>query len=511
MKKISLIFPPFLPGAANHPYLSVPLLATILESAGHEVFRFDFNYRLNKDLLDPELYEEIAEKSQEEELKNIYRKGADYIRNLKESDYVENWVWGKIQYDLSLKVIDFPNSLETYFKDGLEMHPKIVSYINSYVDEVLAKGSDTVAFSIAFGEQLLYGLEMIKLIKERSPKTVIFLGGAQISLLDSKQIKTLVDHSKVDLIFQGYAEGDIVSIVEKFGLSEKPIAIMGGTSSRESMKGMEHVKFEFDKSYNHNRRYPVLVTKGCYWGKCEFCDYVLMGDLGKDRYIARPVEEVYEELKAIRKIDPESNFILISDAVPPKWYLKLAKLANADGFPLRTYSYMINNKALNEEFFQEISKACVRHFTFGTESTSDRVLRLMNKQATQKIIIDNLKLAKKYGVDVQINLIPNYPTTTYKEALGAYKILNLFQDTLSGISVFKFYLSANTSMFKNPSEFSLEIQEAPYVKSEHNGFHTAEFKVTEGMTQEEEDDIYAKLTKLDSVISKKWQRRKQIK
>lgn len=265
------------------------------------------------------------------------------------------------------------------------------------------------------------------------------------------------------------------------------------------MKGLPFV--EFDHSINYKvAAYPVLVTKGCYWDKCTFCDYVLMGDLGDDRYMARPVEEVYQEMKEFRKQVPHAEFVLISDAVPPSWYKKLAKMANAENFKLWTKSYMINNKSLNDEFFREISQAEVRGFTFGTESTSDRVLNLMQKQANQKVIIENLKLAKKYGVKVKVNLIPNYPSTTYKEALAACRIIDLFSETISQIAAFKFYLSANTSMFKNPKEFNLQVDKAPYMKSNHNGYHTVQFKTEDGMTPEEETKIYRIISTINSKI-----------
>lgn len=254
-------------------------------------------------------------------------------------------------------------------------------------------------------------------------------------------------------LYQGYCEKEIVSLIEKIKVRDEALLVKGGAFNREDMKGLPFVEFDHSIKYKI-AAYPVLVTKGCYWGKCTFCDYVLMGDLADDRYMARPVEEVYQEMKEFRKQVPHAEFVLISDAVPPSWYKKLAKMANAENFKLWTKSYMINNKSLNDEFIREISQAEVSGFTFGTESISDRVLNLMQKQANQKVIIDNLKLAKKYGIKVKVNLIPNYPSTTYKEALAACRIVELFSDTISSIAAFRFYLSANTSMFKDPKEFN---------------------------------------------------------
>lgn len=500
MKKVLLIFPPFLPSAARHPYLSVNLLAAFLERGGHQAKVADFNLRSNRDLIDLELYSEMLEHVKGTPVEGYYTSAVRYLKRNGKGEHVPEWIWNNIQQDISEKILMAPKTLEEYFQQGVKKHPKLQQLLSSYIDEILAESSDIVAFSVAFGEQLLYALEMIKEIKEKSPKTVVYLGGAQISLLEKSQINLLKENIKADLIFQGYAEDDLCKLVEAIGLNVKPLVIQGSTSTREKMKGYPHVKFDYSLNYNGAENYPVLVTKGCYWGKCEFCDYILMGDLGGERFLARPVEEVFEELKYIRSIRPDCSFTLVSDAVPPKWYKDLAKLANKEGFKLRTNSYMINNKAINEEFYKEISEADIRGFTFGTEATSDRLLRLMNKQATQKVIIQNLELARKYGIKVKINLIPNYPTATLKEAKVTYNILSIFSDAISSLAVFKFYLSANTSMFRNPSEFKLEIEKAPYLKTEHNGFHTVEYKAKEGMTPEEEELAYAILRTLDYQI-----------
>jgi len=502
MKKVAFIFPPFIPMAAAHPYLSIELLTSILKDNGYECLKLDYNLESCYEVYRNNLYEDfLAQDDLTEHNRMLYERASRYQKQNPDAKTLPGWIWQQANMHLAKACIEAPKTLEEFFEIGVKIHPKFDEIIDKYIDQLVEEKLDVIAFSVAFGEQLTYGLEMIERVKKRLPDTPVILGGAQISLLDAKQIKLIKEHSSTDLIFQGYAEDNIVDVIEKLSVCrEKPLTLSGGTSTREKMKGIPFSKFDYDRRYNGSKRYPVLVTKGCYWGKCKFCDYILMGDLGGERYIARPVEEVYEELKFIRQHDPDAEFMLISDAVPPNFYKNLAKLANADDFKLKTHSYMINNKALNEEFFKEIAKADVKGFVFGTESTSDRVLDLMSKQADRETIIDNLRLAQKYNLKVKVNLIPNYPTTTFKEAFGAYEILSKYKDTISSLAVFKFYLSANTSMFQNPSEYGIEVNDAPYLKSDHNGFHTVEYNSKDGMTPVEEKKIYFLLHSLNNTI-----------
>lgn len=495
MKKVGFVFSPYLPSVTRHPYLSIYLLSSILEREGYECEKFDLNLELNKLVYKENIYKSLCEEADhleidKQELK-VLKKANEFREKMPNIAFIPDWIWSQTNAIVARYISKVPQTLPDLFSNGIEWHPEVNKVLDTIAKRFAESDLDVIAFSVAFGEQLPYTLELIDRIKKLNPEKPIIMGGAQISLLDASQIKLIQENSAVDLIFQGYAEEKIVNLIEKLSVCrEKPLAISGNALTRESLKQLPFVNFDYDDRYNGNHMYPILVTKGCYWGKCKFCDYVLMGDLGGERYIGRPVEDAFEEMKAIRKKDPRADFILISDAVPPQWYKKLAIMANAENFKLNTYSYMINNKALNEEFFAELSKAHVKSFVFGTESTSDRVLNLMAKQANRDIIIDNFKLARKYGIKIKVNLIPNYPTTTYREAMDAFKVIKEYKDIIMRIAVFKFYLSANTSMFENPSEFGLEIDDAPYLKSEHNGFHTVSYSNQEGMSPEEEKKVF---------------------
>lgn len=494
MKKVSFVFAPFLASVTKHPYLSMELLTTILKKNGFECEKFDLNLDINRKFYDLNVYGDIISEMEKSKDRNIHSviSANNFRINHENIDSLPEWIWSGVHSKIENYFCKKPLNLEELFEKGIDLHPTFDRILNNYVDDLINSKSDVIAFSVAFGEQLPYALYLIDKIKEKEPSLPVIMGGAQISLLEKSQIKSIKENSSVDLVFQGYAEEQIVNVIEKLSVCrDEPMVISGGALTRASLKNLPFSDFDYDVKYNGNNTYPILVTKGCYWGKCAFCDYVLMGDLGDDRYIARPVEEAYAEMKHIRTKDPNATFILISDAVPPNWYKKLAKMANAENFKLNSYSYMINNKAINDEFFREISQAGVLSFTFGTESTSDRVLNLMAKQANRQDIINNLELASKYNVRVKINLIPNYPSTTYAEALDAYKVIKKYKDTIHIIAIFKFYLSANTNMFQNPQEFGLEIKDAPYLKSDHNGYHTVSYEETGGgMTTAEENKIY---------------------
>lgn len=383
-------------------------------------------------------------------------------------------------------------TITDYRDKGLRLHPCIKDVFEKLIRE-LDFTDKTVCMSCAFGDQLPFTLEIARLIRSISPRTKIILGGAQISLLPQELIHQIERMKLFNMVFTGFAEEKICEVIENCPDEYFKEAVGGTTATHKLLDSLPMTEFDQMEIYE-KPLIPVLVNKGCYWGKCTFCDYILMGDLGGARYVSRSVDIVYNEVKKYREIYPSFDVNLISDAVPPKFYKELCLRANAEDFPLRTQSYMINNKNLTEDFFREAGKARINTIIFGTESTSDRVLELMQKQGRRKDILENLRHAQKYGLKVKVNLIPNYPTTTYKEALQTIKDISIFTDVISRLAVFKFYLSANTAMDQNPEDFELDVKsDIPYLKTSHNGFHSRDFVNRKGMNPDEERAVFATL------------------
>lgn len=511
-KKVLFIFPPWLPGSSQGPYLAPHLLSTILRSKGFTVDNIDLNLRMVKtQTTDTVFLKKIIDYTRDLPEQNIETETfLEYATSALEKELrgIRTHQLEKVAISNSIKHIYLKDTktIKDYKERGLNTLPMILELYQRVLNEVEFDGS-TVCISVAFGEQLPFALDCASHIRKKSPGTKILIGGAQISLLPQDLIDELIRFKLFNVIFTGYAEDKIAEVVEH---CPEEFCTAVTTGSPATGKMLDQLPFtEFDNMNEYDLpALPVMVNKGCYWGKCTFCDYTLMGDLGGLRYISRSVDIVYEEIKSLRKKYPHQLITLISDAVPPKFYKELCQKANTENFPLRTLSYMINNKNLTEEFFIEASKAQIAKIVFGTESFSDRILGLMKKQASRQDIMNNLELVKKYDINVTVNLIPNYPTSTYEEALDSVAIVEHYKNVISSITPFKFYLSANTEMDQNPEMYDLKVDErTPYMKDTSNGYHSKNFTVKKYMTPAQEDRVYSNLRRLQVECRKNYRRR----
>jgi radical SAM superfamily enzyme YgiQ (UPF0313 family) len=73
--------------------------------------------------------------------------------------------------------------------------------------------------------------------------------------------------------------------------------------------------------------YPVLLSEGCYWGKCDFCDYPFLAS--QDPFVVssmfRDPAHVVEDIRQVHERFGVRAIDLISDAVPMGYFARLAK------------------------------------------------------------------------------------------------------------------------------------------------------------------------------------------
>lgn len=500
-----LLFPPLCAEATGTPYLSIYNLASILQRNQVETELLDLNEIFIQKMLNKDVLNEILVQVQKDDELSFSKK--EYFLNVLkagiESKDFSNIFLKRNVGDILLKYgCKTPDNFEVFFTDDYEFPKFVLNILSDLVIDHDLTQYTLIGISCAFSDQLYFSLALARILKKLNPEIKFIIGGPQVSLLGENQLKLLVEARVMDIIFTGYGEN---AIIEFFRSPNRYKGLYRDTSFGSiSLKEYPHADFSSYLKLNPNpSKIPVLISKGCFWGKCEFCDFILMGDLDGLRFKTRPPEEVLDEIIEIRKVFPTLNIDLVSDAIPPAWYKKLVELALEKNVYLGTAGYMINNRLLTDEFFSKLKKAGGLGVVFGTESTVNRVLKLMGKMANKKDIFMNLKAAKKHGIYTQVNIIMDYPTVTYEEALITYRDINILSDCIDLLACFKFHLSTNTELFNNPEKTGIEIKNTPYLRYNTGGLHLKEFNCDSGMTDAQKEDIYRKFSILSDKIKNK--------
>lgn len=191
------------------------------------------------------------------------------------------------------------------------------------------------------------------------------------------------------------------------------------------------------------------------------------------------------------------KFVLISDAVPPSWFRKLCDIAGRYQFDVRTWSYLLHHTSLTEDFFNSLAAVKASVINFGTESFSDPVLRMMRKQATSEIAVRNIRDAASVGLNTVVNIIPDYPTSTFDDVLKTYSTLHELGKSIDVINPQPFDLTYDTDVANRPEAYGLSTITGAYERSSH-GYHSIPYERVQGLSKVERGAAIDMMRRLSS-------------
>lgn len=479
MERVGLIFPPFVESALHGPHLALPLLASILRTKNIHAEVIDLNIRIIRDICKQSTTAKLIELVSEKIDPHNQNRYLACLSRIQACSSLDSLSISASALKVALRMVrelafPCPPSLAECLQ-GFTRRPSVSeSLYQTALEDIASLEFETIGITVAFSEQLPEAIYLARLVRRMKPNVRIILGGSQINLLESFQISMIANVGLFDAISVGNGEQIIVEAVQGSRGKETRI-IRSGPMGAEALNAIPTPDFTFLDQYFLPHNLPVLVTKGCYWGKCTFCDYPRLSDIGGKSYIARTPKIVFDEMRQQQMRYSPDQFVLISDAVPPSWYKELAQLAVAKDFRLRTWSYMMHSKSIDREFLCLLSKAGVSCINFGTESTNDRILLVMRKQCTRDVIFENLKLAHEFGLKTVVNIIPDYPTICFEEALSVADDIRSLLPIVTSFNPQMFDLTAGTPAAEDPEAFSLDVPSNAYQKSSH-GYHSLIFK-----------------------------------
>lgn len=479
---VKIIFPPFAEHALSGPFLAPYLIVAILEKENIPAEAIDFNIRFIRKIIDPAIIQSILS----ENLASIHdAKILTHFISVPLADYIHYSTDGLIYVLQILRKILIPQTID--FDSCLSCKPNYNTLITDIyidlIDQLKLEQNDVVGFSIPFAEQFTETLFLANTIKKLHPELKMIVGGSQINLLNENQIKALQNTDIFSVISKGDAESGITNLILNINKFKNSTIVRFPPVNQNILDKIPFPVYNNTKQYLGTLIFPILATKGCYWGKCSFCDYIKLSDIQNKNYIARKPETALDEIRKLDKEFEQATFFLISDAVPPVWYKNLCKLAIDTGFKLKTWSYLIHSEIYNRNFFELLSDAGVKAITFGTESLNDRLLNVLQKNFTKEIIKKNLYDTSDLKFSVTVNIIPDIPSASYEESLENLKELHALSSYFETVNIQPFVLTADTLMSKYPEKFGIEILLSESIKTNH-GFHSLTYIDLLGMSDD---------------------------
>lgn len=329
---------------------------------------------------------------------------------------------------------------------------------------------DVVGVSIGTQMQLLAGLTFCKMIKETFPHVHVVVGGNVITRLQEelpKHERFFRDVFDSAILYEG--EHALLWLLEALAGAREKASVpnliyrdetgihVNAEIYTEKLSALPLPDFDglpLDRYFVPVRILPYLATRGCYWGRCTFCDH---GQGYFDRYRGLAAAQVVEQVKALKAKYGCEHFLFADESYPPALFKKVIRLFVEQQVGIKWTTLIRFEEALDEQDMQLAAKAGCCTLYYGMESANERVLGLMDKHVKQAVIARNLRDAAKAGIWNHVMAFYGFPGETREEAEETRQFLLEHQQDIHSVELFYFVAYRHTPIVRHPEKFGITI------------------------------------------------------
>ncbi len=296
-------------------------------------------------------------------------------------------------------------------------------------------GYSVIGISICDLSQVVPGLTLAKMLKERCGAHIT-LGGNYIYKIRN-DLKNIPEFFGLFCDSLGIGDGEIslASLLEavegKREMSEAYSLIYKNgdgeivATAAAPLLDMDKIEFpcfdgyDFSKYFSADIVMPVQLSKGCYWGKCTFCDFYT----GQQCYDTKSVSRAVDEVEFLIEKYGFRHFAFVDEAVPPAYYNRFALELIKRNVKINFYSFARLEKGFTSEVLKNLYDAGACFFAWGYEAHSPRIMKLLNKGVDVDYRLELLRNAKAVGLWNHCTFLLSYPTETPEETEATKEII----------------------------------------------------------------------------------------
>ena len=292
-----------------------------------------------------------------------------------------------------------------------------------------------IGISIFDLSQVIPGLTLAKYLKERTNAHITLGGNYIYKIRDS--IKTIPEFFDIfcdsvqlgdgeiaavrlaEIIRDGGSFEDAYSLIYKNDKGEIRETATAPLLDMDALAPPCFDGYDFTKYFSPDTVLPVQLSKSCYWAKCTFCDFYT----GQQCFDIKSVNHAVDEVEYLVNKYGFRHFIFVDEAVPPKYYDKLATEIIRRKLKIYFYSFARMEKAFTKDVLQNLYNAGARMFSWGYEAESERVMKLLNKGIDCSYRKTLLQHAMDVGLWNQCTFLLGYPGETPEETEATKKVI----------------------------------------------------------------------------------------
>lgn len=349
------------------------------------------------------------------------------------------------------------------FLDFDTVWKRLDTHLRKWVDSIEWSQFQLVGFSVCFN-QLISSLAAASAIKKKYPSLPVVFGGSSCI---PDMAAGLFDHFSIDYMISGEGEQALFNLCkclhgngneldkrvyskEKHGEGQQEIACQIDMAQLPFPVYDDYFD-EMNTSYANQPfipTIPVEFSRGCWWGKCAFCNLNLQWKGYRSKSTARMLEEVTWLSQKYESLD----FTFTDNVLPYK--------------EAETFFQEMKHLNKNFLFFGEIranmggsyldtcKKGGLNSIQVGIEGLSQSLLKRLKKGST---VIENIAImrdAAAYGVMLDGNLIIEFPGSTEEDVDETLRVLD-FLFPFHPLTTASFFLGHASPVYYDHRQFGI--------------------------------------------------------
>ncbi|MBR5272301.1 MAG: radical SAM protein [Clostridia bacterium] len=340
-----------------------------------------------------------------------------------------------------------------------------IDFFEEKLKELDVEKYDLIGISITAKQQFMQGLTLARMLRERT-NAHITIGGF-FSTAIREDIK---NHHKVfelcDSLGIGEGERSIVELARyvngEISIDDVSNIIYKNAEGKivfnpyvpvtklDDIAPSCYDGFDFSKYLTPDIALLYQTSKGCFWGKCSFCDF----HLGRPNFHVKSAKKVVDELELLVNKYGVTKFVSADEHLFSGYAEKFADEIISRGLNIQYDSFARLEKGFTKELFNKLYRSGCRRLDYGYESASERIFTLMNKgvdfNCREKVMQD----AASEKIWNHIFCIIGFPTETREEAMLTIETA-FGRDYIDSASTTLFYLKKNSPIFRNPEKYGV--------------------------------------------------------
>jgi anaerobic magnesium-protoporphyrin IX monomethyl ester cyclase len=352
-----------------------------------------------------------------------------------------------LHYPTMLSAAEYPTATMLKTMDNIQTHqdPAVNPYV-SYYEEVLfpfiaGYRPALVGISMVFGNQSVQALVLGRMIKARFPHVHVVIGGAYLSqwamTADDAQVAQLL--TCADAIICGEGEQAFTDLLARVLGNETP-AKMPNLIYRDTVT-QNLIRFDrldytdiaaqpppdfsdldLDSYLAPQTVIPYCISRGCYWGRCVFCQN-RYGDHRMRRYQTVSVDKAVAEMAALADRYGSDHFNFSNDVIDPGYLKKISQAILDSGREFFWNTDLRAEKVYDAQTCQLMARAGLKSVAIGFESGCQKTLDAMDKGKQVGIISQVLENLYTAGVATQAMGIFGLPGESETDGLETVRFL----------------------------------------------------------------------------------------